>query len=159
MPTPGSQDTPRLVGGGQFAGMAQLHQAVPLVERQHALIEELRVRAPRPVPAEELARGLGVSVRTIARDVSRLTEAGVPIGVRNGPGGGYLIDSRATLPPLVFSPGEVAALVASLVAVGPYSSATAQSALRKLLAAMSPEEPVSDPSRHGGTRRAAGPPR
>jgi predicted DNA-binding transcriptional regulator YafY len=147
-----TSDGQRLVGGGQFAGTAQLHQAVPLVERQHALIEELRVRAPRPVPAVTLARGLGVSARTIARDVARLMTAGVPIEVRNGPGGGYLIDSRATLPPLVFSPGEAAALVASLVAVGPYSSATAQSALRKLLAAMSPEEPVVGQRRRSPSR-------
>jgi hypothetical protein len=35
------------VGSGRIACMAQLHQAIPLVERQHALIEELRARTPR----------------------------------------------------------------------------------------------------------------
>jgi hypothetical protein len=34
------------------------------------------------------------------------------------------------------TPGETAALVAALVAIGPYSSATARTALDKLLAAL-----------------------
>lgn len=41
----------------------------------------------------------------------------------------------ARLPPMSFTPGEVAALVASLVALGPYTSATACSALDKLVTA------------------------
>ena len=126
------------LGSGRIAGMAQIQQAVPLVERQHALIETLRVRAPRLVPGTELARGLGVSVRTVERDVGRLTAAGVPITVGRGPGGGYGIDARPRLRPLIFTPGEVAALIASLATIGPYSSAVAQSALAKLLAAYAP---------------------
>ena len=100
--------------------MAQLHQAVPLVERQHALIEELRARAPRYVPGADLARRTGTTVRTIERDIARLVAAGVPVQVRRGPGGGYRIDARRELPPVILTPGEAAALVASLVAVGPY---------------------------------------
>jgi len=53
-----------------------------------------------------------------------------------GPGGGYRIDARRELPPLTLTPGEAAALVASLVAVGPYISAAAQTALGKLLTAL-----------------------
>jgi hypothetical protein len=41
----------------------------------------------------------------------------------------------AAVPPVSFSPGEIAALVASLVALGPYTSATAAGALGKLLTA------------------------
>jgi len=133
--------SPRLIGPASVAGMAQLHQAVPIVERQHAIIEELRVRAPRLTTGAELAERLGVSIRTIERDLARLAEAGVPISVRNGPGGGYSIDARSQLPPLALTPGEAAALIASLVAVGPYSSATAQTALGKLLAALAPDRP------------------
>jgi hypothetical protein len=44
---------------------------------------------------------------------------------------------------LALTPGEVSALVASLVAVGPYTSATAQSALGELLAALT-QSPLSD---------------
>ena len=139
--------------------MVQLHQAVPLIERQHALIEELRARAPRYVPGTDLARRTGTTVRTVERDIARLVAAGVPVQVRRGPGGGYRIDARRELPPLVLTPGEASALVASMVAVGPYVSAAAQSALGKLLAALSPLSPEApSPARPSGptSRRAAG---
>lgn len=127
---------PRLVGAGHIAGMVQLHQALPLIERQHALIEELRARAPRFVTGADLAMRTGTTVRTVERDIARLVAAGVPVQVRRGPGGGYRVDARRELPPLAFTPGEAAAMIASLVAVGPYTSATAQTALAKLLRAL-----------------------
>lgn len=37
----------------------QLHQAAPLVERQHALIEALRLRRGRPITAEALGVAVG----------------------------------------------------------------------------------------------------
>jgi predicted DNA-binding transcriptional regulator YafY len=116
--------------------MAQLHQALPLVERQHALIEELRARAPRYVPGAVLAIRTGTTLRTVERDIARLTAAGVPVQVRRGPGGGYRIQGRSQLPPIQLTSAEAAALVAALVAVGPYTSATARTALDKLLAAL-----------------------
>lgn len=134
-PTPRAQQR-RLVGPGHIAGMVQLHQALPLIERQHALIEELRARAPRFVTGAQLAVRTGTTVRTVERDIARLVAAGVPVQIRRGPGGGYRIDARRELPPLAFTPGEAAALIASLVAVGPYTSATAQTALAKLLRAL-----------------------
>jgi predicted DNA-binding transcriptional regulator YafY len=128
----------RLVGSGRIKGMVQLHQALPLVERQHALIEEMRARAPRYVTAAILATRMGTTVRTVERDIARLGAAGVPVQVRRGPGGGYRLNARAVPPPIAFSPGEVAALIASLAAIGPYTSATARSALDKLLMALVP---------------------
>ncbi len=68
--------------------------------------------------------------------MARLVNAGVPIVVRRGPGGGYRIDARRELPPLTLTPGEAAALIASLVSLGPYASATAVSALQKLIASL-----------------------
>src|SRR5712691_6358202 len=94
--------TQRLVGSGRVAGLVQLHQALPLVERQHALIEELRARAPRYVPGAVLATRTGTTVRTVERDIVRLTAAGVPVQIRRGPGGGYRIQGRSQLPPLAF---------------------------------------------------------
>jgi hypothetical protein len=64
----------RLVGSGRIKGMVQLHQALPLVERQHALIEEMRARAPRYVTAAKL--------------LSILVETGsLPRGAISFPGG------------------------------------------------------------------------
>jgi predicted DNA-binding transcriptional regulator YafY len=128
-----ARPVPRLVGSGRIAGMVQLHQVLPLIERQHALIEEMSARAPRFVTAAELAPRTGTTVRTVERDVARLVAAGVPVQARRGPGGGYRIDARRVLPPLSLTSGEAAALIASLVAVGPYISAAAQTALAKLL--------------------------
>jgi predicted DNA-binding transcriptional regulator YafY len=115
------------------------HMAIARIERQHRLIEELRARAPRYVSSDRLGRDLGVSVRTIERDVADLMDAGVPIDVRRGPGGGYSIDARAKLPPVVLTPGEAAAIITALTAVGPYASGTGRSALQKLIAALTNE--------------------
>lgn len=132
---------PRLIGSGRLPGMAQLHQALPLIERQHALIEELRVSSLRFVTGARLAARTGTTVRTVERDIARLSAAGVPVQVRRGPGGGYRLDVPRQLPPITLTPGEAAALIASLVAVGPYTSATARTALQKLLAALAVGKP------------------
>ncbi|MFI6394630.1 helix-turn-helix transcriptional regulator [Nonomuraea sp. NPDC050547] len=116
--------------------LISIHALVPRVERQHRLIEELRATAPRGLTAGSLAGRLGVSARTVERDLADLLEAGVPVVSRRGPGGGYSIDARSVLPPLIFTPGEAAALVASLAAVGPRASAGAQRALAKLIDAL-----------------------
>lgn len=110
--------------------------AIARVERQHRLIEHLRVRAPRLVTGEQLGVDLGVSVRTIERDIAELLDAGIPIDVVRGPGGGYGMDARSKLAPLVLSPGEASAIIAALVAIGPYTSAASRSALTKLVDAL-----------------------
>jgi predicted DNA-binding transcriptional regulator YafY len=116
----------------------QPHLARLRVERQHRLIEELRLAAGRHATAEQLAAALGVDVRTVQRDVARLRDVGVPIAARRGPGGGLRLDVPATLAPVPLSPGEVAALIAAVASVGPYASATARSALDRLIEALQP---------------------
>jgi predicted DNA-binding transcriptional regulator YafY len=61
----------------------QPHLARLRVERQHRLIEELRLAAGRPATADDLATALGVDVRTVERDITRLRDAGVPITARS----------------------------------------------------------------------------
>jgi predicted DNA-binding transcriptional regulator YafY len=116
----------------------QPHLARLRVERQHRLIEELRLAAGRYATAEELAAALGVDVRTVERDVARLREVGVPIAARRGPGGGFRLHVPSAVAPVQLSPGEIAALIASVTSVGPYVSATAQSALSRLIQALQP---------------------
>jgi predicted DNA-binding transcriptional regulator YafY len=119
----------------------QPHLARLRVERQHRLIEELRRRRGRHATAEDLAAALGVDLRTVERDIARLREAGVPITARRGPGGGFRLDVPRAVAPVHLSPGEIAALIAAVAAVGPDVSATARSALTRLLEALQPPSP------------------
>jgi predicted DNA-binding transcriptional regulator YafY len=119
----------------------QPHLARLRVERQHRLIEELRRRRGRTATAEDLAAALAVDVRTVERDIARLRDVGVPITARRGPGGGFRLDVPPSVPPIHLSPGEIAALIASLTSVGPYVSASAHSALSRLVEALHPEPP------------------
>ena len=133
----------RLTGITAYTG-AMVRSASPLiprVERQHGLIEELRARSPRILTVADLAERLGVSPRTVEWGLAALQAAGLPLARWRGPGGGYGIDARRLLPSVVFTPGEAAALVVALLTVGPYASATAQSALAKLLAVLNEGQP------------------
>ena len=116
----------------------QPHLARLRVDRQHRLIEELRLAGGRHATAGQLAAALRVDVRTVERDIARLRDAGLPITSRRGPGGGFRLDVPATVAPVQLTPGEIAALIASVASVGPYISATAHSALTRLLEALHP---------------------
>lgn len=63
----------------------------------------------RPVTAAALATQLGVSERTIYRDMQTLAELGAP--VEGSAGLGYLLRSGFFLPPLMFDVDELEALV------------------------------------------------
>lgn len=65
-------------------------------------------------PSQELARRLGVSQRTLRRDIDSLQELGYPITATRGTGGGYQLSPGASLPPLVISEEEAAAIVMGL---------------------------------------------
>jgi len=65
-------------------------------------------------PGAELADRLGVSVRTLRRDVDRLRELGYPVEAQRGVDGGYQLAPGAALPPLVVDDEEAVALAIGL---------------------------------------------
>lgn len=77
-------------------------------ERLFALLDALR-RRRSPVTAETLAEEQQVSVRTIYRDVQTLIGLGAPI--EGEAGLGYVLRSGFFMPPLMFTPVELEALV------------------------------------------------
>lgn len=77
-------------------------------ERLFALLDALR-RRRTPVTAEVLAKEQEVSVRTIYRDVQTLIGLGAPI--EGEAGLGYVLRSGFFIPPLMFTPIELEALV------------------------------------------------
>lgn len=62
----------------------------------------------------ELADRLGVSARTVRRDVDRLRELGYPVEAVPGVDGGYQLAAGAHLPPLILDDDEAVALAIGL---------------------------------------------
>lgn len=77
-------------------------------ERLLDLIQALR-RHRYPVSGRHLADTLGVSLRTVYRDIRTLVGQGAPID--GEPGVGYVLKPGFMLPPLMFSGEEIEALV------------------------------------------------
>jgi predicted DNA-binding transcriptional regulator YafY len=63
---------------------------------------------------EELAAELGVTTRTVRRDVDRLRLLGYPVDARPGAGGGYRLGVGAALPPLLLDDDEAVAVAVAL---------------------------------------------
>jgi len=72
------------------------------------------LQARRDWPGALLAERLGVSPRTVRRDVDRLRELGYPIAAVKGPDGGYRLGAGAELPPLLFDDEQAVALAVAL---------------------------------------------
>jgi len=77
-------------------------------ERLLDLIQLLR-RYRRPVSGKVLAGELGVSLRTLYRDIATLQAQGAPID--GEPGFGYVLQPGFMMPPLMFTEEEIEALV------------------------------------------------
>ena len=75
------------------------------------LIQILR-RHRRPVTGETMARELEVSLRTVYRDIAALIADRVPI--RGEAGLGYVLGEGFDLPPLMFTPDELEAVMLGL---------------------------------------------
>lgn len=65
-------------------------------------------------PGGELAERLGVSARTLRRDVDRLRELGYPVDASPGVAGGYRLAAGSELPPLLLEDDEAVAIAVGL---------------------------------------------
>jgi predicted DNA-binding transcriptional regulator YafY len=81
------------------------------MSRAERLLELMQVLRgyKRPVTSEKLASKLGISVRTLYRDIGSLQAQGADI--QGEPGLGYVLRPGFTLPPLMFTKDEIEALV------------------------------------------------
>jgi predicted DNA-binding transcriptional regulator YafY len=66
------------------------------------------------VASDTLATDLGVTTRTVRRDVARLRDLGYPVDTRLGTDGGYSLEPGAVLPPIFLSTDEALACALAL---------------------------------------------
>jgi predicted DNA-binding transcriptional regulator YafY len=109
-------------------------------DRLFLIIHALRGRRTA-LPARRLAETLGVSLRTVYRDVADLQVSGVPI--EGEAGIGYMLRKGADIPPLMFNAEELEALVVGTRFVrafgGERLTRNAAAALLKIEAVLPPE--------------------
>ncbi|MEU3777803.1 YafY family protein [Streptomyces sp. NPDC032472] len=72
------------------------------------------LQAHREWTGADLAERLGVTPRTVRRDVDRLRELGYPVNATPGTGGGYQLGAGAELPPLLLDDDEAVAVAVGL---------------------------------------------
>src|SRR5690606_17096709 len=108
-------------------------------ERALALLDLLQTH--RHWPGRELARRLGVTERTVRRDVGRLRGLGYRVESTPGVDGGYRLAAGSTLPPLLLTDEEAVAIAIGLrlaatqrLADGPQTTLTALAKLEQVLA-------------------------
>ncbi|GGK97843.1 helix-turn-helix transcriptional regulator [Nocardia jinanensis] len=81
----------------------------------------------------ELATRLGVTSRTVRRDIERLRTLGYSVDANQGAGGGYRLGSGQDLPPLLLDDAEaIAVTVSLLVGAGDAVTGSGDAALRAL---------------------------
>lgn len=72
------------------------------------------LQTPREWPGGELADRLGVSRRTVRRDIERLRDLGYPVQASMGADGGYRLVAGKAMPPLVLDDEEAVAIAVGL---------------------------------------------
>jgi len=100
-------------------------------ERLLDLLQRLRTYR-YAITAEALAAELGVSVRTVYRDIETLQAQGAPIEGESGVG--YVLKPGFVLPPLMFSAEEIEALVLGVSWVADRADTALASAAKNLVA-------------------------
>ncbi len=92
------------------------------------------LQARRDWPGPALAERLGVSPRTVRRDVDRLRELGYPVEAVSGPAGGYRLRAGAAMPPLLLDDEEAVAIAVGLrAAAGGSIAGIEETAVRALV--------------------------
>lgn len=88
----------------------------------------------RPVwSGTELAARLGVTTRSVRRDVERLRDLGYPVNAAHGAGGGYQLGAGRRLPPLLLDDTEAVAVAVCLrLAAGGTVEGLGEAAVRTL---------------------------
>ncbi|MFF7649507.1 helix-turn-helix transcriptional regulator [Streptomyces sp. NPDC007983] len=111
--------------------------------------------------AAELAAELGVTDRSVRRDVERLRTLGYPVHATAGVGGGYQLGAGTRLPPLLLDDEEAIATAVSLrLASGGTVAGAGEAALRaltKLDQVMPPRLRAEVRAVHGATETLVGP--
>lgn len=89
---------------------------------------------------EDLAGRLGITSRTVRRDIDRLRELDYPITTVKGPAGGYRLEAGMRMPPLLFDDDQAVALAVALqtAATGTAVAEDASRALATLRQVMPP---------------------
>jgi len=91
------------------------------------------LQMPREWPGSELARRLGVSLRTVRRDVDRLRDLGYPVEATMGALGGYRLVAGTAMPPLLLDDEEAVAIAVGLrTAAGQAVTGIDEAAVRAL---------------------------
>ncbi|GAA0585574.1 helix-turn-helix transcriptional regulator [Actinomadura livida] len=72
------------------------------------------LQTPREWPGAELAGRLGVTARTVRRDIDRLRELGYPVRATRGSTGGYRLTAGTAMPPLLLDDDEATAIAIGL---------------------------------------------
>ncbi len=121
------------------------------MKRSNRLMELIQIlRDGRFHRAEDIAGRIGVSLRTVYRDMHTLTASGLPVeGIR---GLGYQITAPVTLPPLNLSMAELEVLHLGLSIVGEADDDELSEAARGLSAkidAVLPEDRTASPKGWG----------
>lgn len=90
------------------------------------------LQTPREWPGPVLASRLGISDRTVRRDVDRLRELGYTIRATKGPEGGYRLEAGSGLPPLLFDDEQAVAIAIALQSVPAVGAGIEDAAVRAL---------------------------
>ena len=123
--------------------MLKANGSASLMSRSERLLDLLQLlrRHRLPVSGAAIAGELGISLRTLYRDIATLQSQGA--GIDGAPGLGYVMKPGFTLPPLMFSVDELEALALGSRWVSDRGdgrlAAAARDALAKIAAVLPPE--------------------